>query len=172
MCAKVVKRQPKSAEQALASLMRECAKSERSTGDAMRLMARWEVAESEQEGVVERLQELKFIDNRRYAEAFVRDKLNFNGWGKQRIKLELSRKGVEREIIEERLAEVDVDNMRDRLRQMIEKRSRTTKHKDIYDLKGKLLRYGATLGYDYTMVREVIEEVLDKDLEECTDIFF
>lgn len=137
----------------------------------MRLMSRWEVAEADREGVVARLQELKFIDNHRYAEAFVRDKLNFQGWGKQRIQLELSRKGVEREIVTEVLAELDVDDMRERLKKMLEKRSRTTKHKDIYDLKGKLLRYGATLGYDYSMVRDMIEEVLDNDLEECTDIY-
>lgn len=95
MCAKAVKqRVPKSAQQALASLMRECAKAERSTGDARRLMARWEVAKQDQEGVLNQLIEMKFIDNRRFAQAYVRDKVNLSGWGAQRISLELSRKGV------------------------------------------------------------------------------
>ncbi len=161
MCAKVVKRQPKTAEQALTSLMRECAKGERSTGDAMRLMARWEVPLSDREGVVERLKELRFIDNERFARAYTSDKLNFSGWGKQRIKLELGRKGVESHIIGEVLAELDSDDMQQRLNQLIAKRSRTTKHKDIYDLKGKLLRYGASLGYDYSMVREAIDALFD-----------
>jgi regulatory protein len=40
-------KRPKSAEQALSSLMRLCARAERSSGDALRLMARWEVAQEQ-----------------------------------------------------------------------------------------------------------------------------
>ncbi|MFI3282163.1 MAG: regulatory protein RecX [Rikenellaceae bacterium] len=173
MCAKAVKqRVPKSAQQALASLMRECAKAERSTGDARRLMARWEVAKQDQEGVLNQLIEMKFIDNRRFAQAYVRDKVNLSGWGAQRISLELSRKGVERDIIDEAMADLDKEAMAERLKSALSKRRRTLKYKDQYDLKNKLMRYGASLGYDYSMVRDAIAEVTQNEEAECSDFYF
>ena len=36
-------------------------------------------------GVLQRLQREGFLDNRRFAEAYVNDKLRFNSWGKRRI---------------------------------------------------------------------------------------
>ena len=63
----------KSKEQALESLMRLCARAERSSGDAMRLMARWGVASSDRHEVLQRLLSERFIDDRRYAEAYIRE---------------------------------------------------------------------------------------------------
>ncbi len=163
MCAEVVKKRPtKSAEQALAALMRECAKAEKSTGDARRLMSRWEVLIEQREEIIEKLIEMKFIDNRRFATAYIRDKLNLSGWGVGRIRLELGRKGIEREIIDEQLTQLDKNAMQERLDMMLTKRVRTIKYKDIYDLKGKLMRYGASLGYDYSSVRDAIDKVIQE----------
>ena len=67
-------RKSKSAEQALSALMRYAAKAERSSGDAMRLMRRWNVPEQERAGVLERLVAMHFIDDERYARAYVREK--------------------------------------------------------------------------------------------------
>ena len=52
----------KTPEQALQSLMRMCARSERSSGDAMRLMKRWGVADEDARKVLLRLQNERFID--------------------------------------------------------------------------------------------------------------
>lgn len=41
-----------------------------------------------------------FINDSRYAERFVSDAINLKKWGKARIKTELLRKGVDREIID------------------------------------------------------------------------
>ena len=71
----------KTADEAFASLMRLCARAERSSGDALRLMQNWGVAKEEQYRVLQRLQSERFIDDRRYAEAFVREKCNLSAWG-------------------------------------------------------------------------------------------
>ncbi len=162
----------KSKEQALSALMRECAKSERSTGDALRLMTRWGVDRGEQEKILKELVEHRFIDNRRFAEAYVRDKINLSRWGERRIRQELYGKGVEREIIDCALESLDDKSMRCRLTQLLEKRSRTIKHKDVYDLKGKLLRYAASLGYDFEMINSVIADVIKKDNREWQEDCF
>ncbi len=66
----------KSAEQALSSLMRLCARAEKSSGDVMRLMARWGVDSSQRDNILQRLLAEKFIDDRRFAAAYVREKIN------------------------------------------------------------------------------------------------
>ena len=48
-------RRDKTPEQALASLMRLCAKAERSSGDALRLMRTWGVAQEAQQKVLREL---------------------------------------------------------------------------------------------------------------------
>ena len=90
----------KTPEQALAALMRLCARAERSEEDARRLMTRWGVAPADRERVLERLRRDRFIDDARYAEAFVREKINLSGWGARKIADALHRKRIARETIE------------------------------------------------------------------------
>ena len=77
--AKKIKRD-KTPEQAYAALIRLCARSEKSSGDALRLMQRWGVEPSARQGVLQKLLADRFIDDNRYAEAFVRDKIRLSGF--------------------------------------------------------------------------------------------
>lgn len=70
----------KSAEEALAGLMRYAARAERSSGDALRLMRRWNVPEADRERILHQLCESGFIDDRRFAAAYVREKSSLAGW--------------------------------------------------------------------------------------------
>lgn len=153
-------RKTKTAQQALQSLMRLAARSEKSTGDALRLMRTWGVPEAEQRGVLDKLIADRYIDNRRYAEAYTREKSQLAGWGERKIAMQLRLKGVERETISTVLAELMADDsMAERLRDKLEKKLRTVKAANDYELRGKLLRYALGLGYEYDMAAEVIEEL-------------
>ncbi len=140
--------------------MRQCAKAEKSSGDAMRLMARWGVDPTRRAEVLERLIADRFIDDRRFAEAYVREKLNLSGWGERKIASSLKVKGISSSIVSELLADLNRDAMGERLLQKMERKARTTKHKDIYDLKAKLFRYGVSLGYQFDMVQEAVSQVI------------
>lgn len=155
----------KSADEALASLMRQCARAEKSSGDAMRLMSRWGVVSEQRGEVLERLIVDKFIDDRRYAEAYVREKLNLSGWGVRKIAASLKVKGVADSIITEVLSQVDRESMSERLIDKIERKARTTKHKDQYDLRGKLIRYALSLGYDYDMALSAVSQIVKTEDE-------
>ena len=153
-------RKPKTAQQALQSLMRLCARSEKSTGDALRLMRTWGVPEAEQRGVLDKLLTNRYIDNRRYAEAYTREKSNLAGWGERKIAMQLRLKGVERETISAVLAELMTDDTKqERLRDKLEHKLRSIKATNDYELRGKLLRYALGLGYDYDVAIDVVEEV-------------
>ena len=159
----------KTPEQALAALMRLCARAERSEEDARRLMTRWGVAPSDRERVLERLRRDRFIDDARYAEAFVRDKIRLSGWGARKIRTSLRLKGIAAAIIDEALARLDPANQSERLRTQLEKKLRLTRYKDTYDLKTKLIRYGLSLGYDYDAVLDAAGELIQTNDEPCDD---
>ena len=152
----------KSPEQALTALMRLAARSEKSSGDALRLMQNWGVDPSARQGVLQRLINDKFIDDRRYAEAFVRDKMRFSGWGVFKLRAALRNKGISTDIVEDVLRMLDSNNMTDRLRERLERKMRTTKYTTRYDLKTKLMRYGASLVYDFESVGDVVDTLISE----------
>ena len=154
-------RKSKTAAEALQSLMRLCARAEKSTGDARRLMRSWGVAEAEQQGVVDRLVALRFIDNSRYAEAYAREKSDLAGWGPRKIAMQLRAKGVERDIVERALATLDGDSQLKRLTERLQRKMRTTKAANDYELRGKLLRYAMSLGYDYELAKELTDKIVE-----------
>lgn len=155
-------RKTKSAAEALQSLMRLCARGERSTGDAMRLMRTWGVPEGERQAVVDRLVAQRFIDNSRYAELYVREKSRLSGWGARKIAMQLHTKGVEKEVIAEALATIDCDEQSDRLAEKLRRKMRTTKAQSDYEMRGKLLRYALGLGYDYDDVSTALDKIMDE----------
>lgn len=153
-------RKTKSAAEALQSLMRLCARGERSTGDAMRLMRTWGVPEGERQSVVDRLVAQRFIDNSRYAELYVREKSRLSGWGARKIAMQLRTKGVEKEVIAEALATIDRDEQSDRLAEKLGRKMRTTKAQSDYEMRGKLLRYALGLGYDYDDASTALDKIM------------
>lgn len=167
MCGdEIVERKPrepktKSAAQALAALQRLAARSEKSSGDAMRLMQRWGVPEKERSGVLERLVEQRFIDDRRYAEAYVREKSRLGGWGARKIALQLRSKGISQEIIKPALRQIDGDEQRQRLEEKLRRKLKSIRAVNDYELRGKLLRYALSLGYDYDTSTEAVQSVID-----------
>ena len=162
------KKKVKTPEQALAALMRLCARAEKSQEDARRLMRGWGLAEREGEQVLARLVRDRFIDDGRYAEAFVREKLRLSGWGEYKIRTALQRKRIDRALIDAALAEADRPAMGERLRRQLERKARTAKYSTQYELKTKLIRYGLSLGYDYETVVEAASGLVT-DTETCDE---
>ena len=162
------KKKVKTPEQALAALMRLCARAEKSQEDARRLMRGWGLAEREGEQVLARLVRDRFIDDGRYTEAFVRDKLRLSGWGEYKIRTALQRKRIDRALIDAALAEADRPAMGERLRRQLERKARTAKYSTQYELKTKLIRYGLSLGYDYETVVEAASGLVT-DTETCDE---
>lgn len=158
----------KTPEQALRSLMNLCVKAERSEFDVRRLLERWGVAEEVRQRIVDTLVRERFVNNRRYAEAYVREKVRFSGWGRYKIRAALRAKRIDEAIVEEALEQVDGASMREKLEHRLQMKMNRTKSRDAYDLRGKLVRFGAGLGFDTDMVLEVVERLM-KERGEITE---
>lgn len=162
------KKKVKTPEQALAALMRLCARAEKSQEDARRLMRGWGLAERDAEGVLAKLVRDCFIDDARYAGAFVREKLRLSGWGEYKIRTALQRKGVRKETIDAALSQADRSGMGERLAQQLCRKARTVKYTTQYELKTKLIRYGLSLGYDYEAVLDAASAMV-RETDRCDD---
>ena len=115
-------------------------------------MRGWGLAPADAERIVARLVADRFIDDRRYADAFVREKMRLSGWGAYKIRAALRRKGIAPETIDAAWAAVDPAGMGDRLRTQLARKVRTLRAATPRELKTKLIRYGLSLGYDYETV--------------------
>lgn len=156
----------KSPQQALNALMRMCSRAERCSADALRLMKRWEISSADASQILQRLIKERFIDDARYAEAFVREKINLSGWGAYKITAALRAKGIDRDTIAQALGQMSEVDISARLVELLQRKSRTVKAKNSADLRAKLLRYAAGLGYDFSTAKSCVERVV-KDDEQC-----
>ena len=160
----------KTADEALASLMRLCARAERSSGDALRLMQNWGVAKDEQYRVLQRLQRERFIDDKRYAEAFVREKCNLSAWGRYKIQSALKRKGIAGDIIAEALVALNTTDNKKRLQERLQTKIKHIKYDTPYQLKTKLIRYALSLGFEMDEVIDCVNEIIkENNITECDD---
>ena len=71
---------------------------------------------------IEFLSNYGYINDKRYAEHFTNDAINLKKWGKSRIRMELLRRGIDRNIIDDAIEEAFSDVEDDRLYQEMEKR--------------------------------------------------
>ena len=94
-----------SLENLYAKISRYCAYQERSSGE-VRQKLRLLGADSEtSQKLLERLADDNFINEERFARAYVRGKFRINGWGRLKIKNGLRAKGVDENLIRTALTE-------------------------------------------------------------------
>lgn len=153
-------RSPKSPEQALNLLMNRCAKSETCTSDARKALYRWQVPVESHQIILDQLTAQKFIDDSRYAAAYVREKATLSRWGSYKIRAALRAKQIDEETVNEALAQLEEHDMMGKLEEQLRRKLRTVKAKNAYDLKNKLLRYGVGLGFDFSDVSDQIEQLI------------
>lgn len=155
----------KSAQQALASLERTCARMERAISDVRRSLYRWGItAADEQDVIIARLIDSGFVDESRYAAAYVRDKMIGGRWGVAKIRAALRAKGIDRELIEEAIEQnTDGRQIKKRLEVNIRKHyeREVDKAASKYALRVKLFRRAAMQGFEIEMINDIIDRLFD-----------
>ena len=144
-------------QEAYQKLSALCAMSEQCCYDVMQKLKRWEVEPTIAERIVAKLVKERFIDEERYARAFVRDKFRYNHWGRVRIELELKKRKIASRNIEIGMEEVKEEDNLDTLRQIIEKKRPSVKGKNEYEIKGKLIRFALGRGFEMEDILRVME---------------
>lgn len=109
---------------------------------------------------IQRLINNKILDDKVFANAFIKDKLNFTQKGKYKLKAELAKVKVSNDIINECLNEIEDELWLDRIDKIITKYLNTNKKYSDNVLKNKLYIYLVNLGYDKNLVINKINSIL------------
>jgi regulatory protein len=146
--------------EALSRAMALCASREYCSDDIRIKLNLWGLDKNNTISVINTLIEEKFIDDKRYAEAFVKDRFRYNKWGRIKIAAMLRAKRIDNTIIDEALAVLDEDDYRRSVSEIITSHRAHIKAKNRYDLKGKLMRYGLSKGFESQILYDILDEIL------------
>ena len=153
-------KKPLQPQQALARLMALCSRSEKCTEDARILLERWGIAAEHRTGIVRALVEQRYIDDRRYATAFVRDKIAHNKWGRRKISDALRMKRIPTDDIEQALAALPGDAEREQLLLLLRRKRASSKAENDYRMKEKLVRYALSKGFLLDDILETVDGIM------------
>ena len=142
------------ADEILYKMAAKCSTSEQCMSDIEAKLSRYDLTEEERTRILRHLVEEKYIDDRRYAEAFVRDKYRFNKWGRIKIAQGLRMKGIDSETISTAMEAIDEAEYLDILRDLIKAKRKSTRGKNDYEINGKLVRFATGRGFEYAAIRQ------------------
>lgn len=137
---------------------RQCARMEYCSGDIRRKALKALGGDADAaEKIVASLVKDGFVDDRRYAGAFVREKSALQGWGEAKLRFMLAGKGIPREVIADALTEIDTEKASARLEKLLQAKARTLEGDPAFRL--KLLKFGLSRGYSYDDVDAAIRSL-------------
>lgn len=156
---------PVTPEKALRRLELQCAKAEMCSCEALEKMKRWGLSSRDAESVLDSLTSRRFIDDSRYASAFVRDRYRFKRWGRRKIAYALSLKRIPRPVIQTALESIDVAEYETILRGLIRTRIGMMDASVAKSFEGrtKLFRMAVSRGYEPELIARILREPSEEE---------
>jgi regulatory protein len=155
-------------QEAYLQLAALCAQAEHCQQEMRDKMRRWELDETVQNRIVARLVKERYIDDERYARAFVKDKIRYNKWGRRKVQQALWQKHVDADIQQRVLDEIDEKEYLDILRPLLKQKRKSIKAESDYELNQKLVRFALGRGFGFDIIRQCLN-VDDIDIEDIDD---
>lgn len=153
-----LKRRTVSEEEALARLEELCARAEHCTGEIRERLWKWGISSDIQEKIIDSLIDRRFVDDTRFARAFVNDKVRFARWGRRKIAYALAAKRIDREIIRDTLAEIDEETYQKNLSDLIQAKAKSVGC-ETYEQREKILRFIVGRGYEPSLASDAIRKI-------------
>ena len=155
----------KTEQEAYLTLAALCAQAEHCQHEMLEKMRRWELDDEAQASVMQRLVSERYVDDERYARAFVKDKVRYNKWGRRKVEQSLWQKHIDEDIRQRVLDEVDDEEYLAILRPLLKQKRKTTKADSDYELNQKLVRFALGRGFTFDIIRQCldVDEIEDSE---------
>lgn len=147
----------KTEQDAYLTLAALCAQAEHCQYEMTEKMRRWELDDEAQARVMQRLVNERYVDDERYARAFVKDKVRYNKWGRRKVEQALWQKHIDEDIRQQVLNEVDDEEYISILKPLLRQKQRSTKAANDYELNQKLIRFALGRGFTFDIIRQCID---------------
>lgn len=147
---------PLTYDEALHKAAAYCSQSEHCTSELMEKFKFWGVDYEYREKIVQFLVRENYMDEKRFAAAFVKDKFRFNKWGKIKIRLELKTRKIDDAIIEDALSQVRDKEYKQMILKLLKEKEKIITFRNQYEKNGKLYNYLAGKGFEGDVINQVI----------------
>ncbi|NLB32141.1 MAG: recombination regulator RecX [Tissierellia bacterium] len=113
------------------------------------------------DNAINTLKEQKYLDDERYCEMFINDKINISKHGVRKIKEALYYKGIDKEIIEEKIRKVSQEDEEERAINLGKKKLFNIKEEDTRKKYIKLSNYLIGKGFEFDVVKRTVSKLLN-----------
>jgi regulatory protein len=114
------------------------------------------------EDVMEELKKWEYLDDEKFAESYINDRINFRPAGKFLIKMELKTKGISEKIINKKLNEIVSDEKELEMAQgLVKKRIDGLDPKDSQKDRVKLMNYLKTRGFSGAIISQAMKNEIE-----------
>lgn len=149
-------------QQAYQKLAALCARGEHCQHDMTEKMRLWGIDDETQARVMQRLTSERYVDDERFARAFVSDKVRYNRWGRRKVEQALWAKHIDEHTAKAVLDEVDDEEYTAALAPLLKQKRRSTRAASEYELTMKLIKFALSRGFTMDIIKRCIE-VEDED---------
>ena len=133
-----------------------CAYQERCDQEVRMKLKSWNLYSEDVDILISDLITNNFLNEERFAEAYVSGKFRIKKWGRVKIKQHLKQKNISAYSIKKAIETIDEDDYLKTVNDLLGAKSRLIKSKDKWDRMNKLKRYLASKGYETELVHEVV----------------
>lgn len=146
-------------EKYLSKAQSYCSRAEKCESDVRTYLYKQGVDAKDIAKIVDRLVDDKFVDNARYARAFVSDAFKFNKWGRLKIRQALLAKGISEKLMSEPLSGIDETEYMSLLESLLRTKLKLVRGDDEYKLKASVFRFAYSRGFEPELVEKVWEKL-------------
>lgn len=136
---------------------RYCSGAEHCCFEVRAMLQRHEAESGDIDRILKHLIKEGYIDESRYARAFVHDKVRFAKWGRVKIAQALWQKRISQDVADSALATIDEDEYMTALNDVAQSRYRAAKGATEYERKMKAMKSVCSRGYEPQLVRKVLD---------------
>lgn len=145
--------------QAFERLADRAATTEMCSTEAEQKLRDWQIAPEEADAIIDRLIAERYIDDRRFAHAYVRDRINNARWGLLKIRRAMRLKRLPNLLIEEAIdAELNDETYCRNLAAALRSKARSMEQPLLPADRAKLVRFAASRGYEPDLILEMVDD--------------
>jgi regulatory protein len=159
----------KTEQEAYLQLTALCAQAEHCQQEMRDKMKRWDIDPAVQDRIITRLVKERYVDDERYARAFVKDKIRYNKWGRRKVQQGLWLKHIDADIQERVLSEVDDSEYLSILRPLLKQKAKGIRAENDYERNQKLVRFALGRGFTFDIIRQCLNVDEDMNPEDDED---
>ena len=113
--------------------------------------------------IMEKLTKYSYVDDERFTNAYVYDKIRYNKWGRRKIEQALWAKRIDNKIANLVLDAVPDEEYLSVLRPLLKSKYPTIKAETDYERSVKLIKYALGKGFTFDLIKQCIDAAVDED---------